>query len=116
MVGLVSDAFSGPYAVYSALVDSDLAFVPAAADGGESARRHAGDDRRAPGEPRSVELSRSAWESYADGYLARPEHARRELATAIKQGVFSTRVRRHASPLAASLSALEHPGRRSSTT
>ena len=28
VLGLVSDAFSGPYTVYSALVDSDVVFAP----------------------------------------------------------------------------------------
>ena len=37
VLGLVGDVFAGPYAIYSALVDSDLAFAPAIA-----ARRRAG--------------------------------------------------------------------------
>ena len=52
VLGLVSDVFSGPFGVYSALVDSDVVFEPALSEAGEPARGHAGLDRRAPRERR----------------------------------------------------------------
>ena len=109
VLGLVSDAFSGPFSVYSALVDSDLVFAPAApvADGepievtqGSIGALLASPDRS---------LRRSAWESYADGYLGVRNALAANLASTVKQAVFSMRVRRHGSPLAASLSASNVP-------
>ena len=108
VVGLASDAFSGPHSVYSALVDSDLAFVPATSHAGESAPVTQGTiDALLAESDRS--LRRSAWESYADGYLAVRNALAANLATVIKQGVFSTRVRRYASPLAESLAGANVP-------
>ena len=49
-------------------------------------------------------LRRSAWESYADGYLGVRNTLAANLAGTVKQAVFQARVRRHESPLAASLS------------
>ena len=83
-MGLASDAFSGPYLVYSALVDSDLVFVPAVADDGESGAGHAGVDRRAPGSPIAL-CGAAAWESYADGYLGVRNTLAANLATNVKQ-------------------------------
>ena len=104
MLGLVSDAFSGPFAIYSAFVDTDLVCAPAtAAAGGEPVAVTQGSIDELLGDPDRT-LRRSAWESYADGYLGMRNALAANLATAIKQGVFSARVRRHQSPLAASLS------------
>ena len=49
-------------------------------------------------------LRRTAWESYADGYLGVRNTLAANLAGTVKQAVFQSRVRRHESPLAASLS------------
>ena len=104
VLGLVSDAFAGPFAVYSALTDSDVVFAPA---------RRGGRRREAEVTQGSIDallaspdraLRRSAWESYADGYLGVRNTLAANLAGAVKQAVFSARVRRHESPLAASLS------------
>lgn len=103
VLGLVSDAFSGPFAVYSALVDSDIVFAPAAPAGGAPVEVTQGSiDELLASPDRS--LRRSSWESYADGYLGVRHALAANLASTVKQAVFSTRVRRHGSPLAASLS------------
>ena len=52
VLGLVSDVFSGPFTVYSALVDSDVVFAPAVVGRRRAGRGHAGVDRRAAREPR----------------------------------------------------------------
>ena len=54
-------------------------------------------------------LRRSGWESYADGYLGVQNALAATLGTAVKQAVFSTRVRRHTSTLSASLTASKSP-------
>ena len=103
IMGLVSDPFSGPFAVYSALVDSDVAFAPAVpADGDPLAVTQGSIDALLASPDRA--LRRSAWESYADGYLGVRNALAANLASAVKQAVFSARVRRYESPLAASLS------------
>ena len=108
VLGLTSDAFSGPFSVYSALADSDLVFAPAVATEGESFEVTQGSIDELLGSPDRM-LRRRAWESYADGYLGMRNTLAANLSSTIKQAVFSTRVRRHASPLAASLSASNVP-------
>lgn len=103
IMGLVSDPFSGPFAVYSALVDSDVAFASAVpADGDPLAVTQGSIDALLSSPDRA--LRRSAWESYADGYLGARNALAANLASAVKQAVFAARVRRYESPLAASLS------------
>ena len=108
VLGLVSDAFSGPFSVYSALADSDLSFEPAVADDGQSFDVTQGSIDELLCSPDRT-LRRAAWESYADGYLGMRNTLAANLASTIKQTVFSRRVRRYASPLAASLSAANVP-------
>lgn len=101
-LALARDPFGGPFTVYGMLNNADMIFRPAvAADGtplevGQSSigalTTHA--DRA---------VRRSAWESYADGYLAlRNTHAA-NFTTNVKQNVFNARVRGYASALHASL-------------
>jgi oligoendopeptidase F len=108
VLGLLSDAFSGPYSVYSAVVDSDLAFVPATPEAGRSIPVTQGSIDAMLAEPDRT-LRRSAWESYADGYLGMRHALTANLATAIKQGVVSMRVRRHDSAFGAALSQANVP-------
>ena len=54
-------------------------------------------------------LRRSGWESYADGHLGVQNALAATLGTAVKQAVFSTRVRRHDSTLSASLTEVNLP-------
>ncbi len=103
VLGLVSDAFSGPFAVYSALVDSDIVFGPAErADSGPAEITQGSIEALLASPDRSVR--RSSWERYADGYLGMQNTLAANLASTVKQAVFSTHVRRHGSPLIASLS------------
>ena len=103
VLGLVSDAFSGPFAVYSALIDSDVVFASAKPEGGERVEVTQGSIDALLASPDRV-LRRSAWESYADGYLGARNALAANLAGAVKQAVFSARVRRYDSSLEAALS------------
>ena len=103
VLGLLSDVLSGPFGVYSALVDSDVVFAPALSEDGEPADVTQGSiDALLASADRT--LRRTAWESYADGYLGVRSTLAANLAGTVKQAVFQARVRRHESPLAAALS------------
>lgn len=103
LFGLLADAHSGPYAVYSGLVDSDLTFAAAIGASGAAAEVTQGSVEALLGSA-DRGLRRSAWESYADGYRGLRNALAANYATAIKQDVFSARARRHASTRAAALS------------
>ena len=103
VLGLVSDVFAGPFGVYSGLTDSDVAFAPAGAADGTPAEVTQGSIDMLLASPDRA-LRRSAWESYADGYLGVRNALAANLAGTVKQAVFQSRVRRYESPLAASLS------------
>ena len=103
VLGLVSDVFAGPFGVYSALTDSDVVFAPAVSAGGEQAEVTQGTIDMLLASPDRM-VRQSAWESYADGYLGVRNTLAANLAGTVKQAVFQSRVRRHDSPLAASLS------------
>jgi oligoendopeptidase F len=101
-LGLVSDAFLSVFATYGSLVDSDLRFAPAVgADGVERLVSQGTVDRLLADPDRT--LRRRAWESYADGFLSLRNALAANLQTAVKQDVFTARVRRHPSTLSASL-------------
>lgn len=102
LLGLVSDAHSGTYAVYTSLADGDLTFGPASGESGETVEVTQGSIRGLLGSPDRT-LRRSAYESYADGYRAFRNVFAASYATAIKQDVFSARARRHPSTCAAAL-------------
>ena len=108
LLGMLADAHSGPYGIYSGLVDSDLHFAPATGASGETAEVTQGSLEGLLGSPDRV-LRRSAWESYADGYRSVRNALAVNYATAIKQDVFSARARRHESTLSAALSASNIP-------
>ncbi len=108
VLGLASDVFSGPYVAYSALVDSDLVFRPAIAADGRPFEVTQGTIDEISSSPDRA-LRRSGWESYADGHIGVQNALAATLGTAVKQAVFSTRVRRHSSTLSASLTAANLP-------
>ncbi len=102
LLGLLADAQSGPYAIYSSLADTDLEFAAAVGAAGEKAEVTQGTIYGLLGSPDRA-LRRSAWESYADGYRGVRSAFAATYATAIKQDVFTSRARRHASTCAAAL-------------
>jgi oligoendopeptidase F len=101
-LGLVSDPFTSVYATYSALVDSDLTFTPAvASDGTEHLVSQTTVDTLLASADRA--LRKSAWESYADGFLSLRNGLAANLQTLVKADAFEARIRRHESTLHASL-------------
>ncbi len=101
-LGLVSDPFSSVYATYSAFVDSDLTFAPAVgSDGTEHLVSQTTVETLLASPDRA--LRKSAWESWADGFLSLRNGLAANLQTLVKADVFEARVRRHESTLHASL-------------
>jgi oligoendopeptidase F len=108
VLGLVSDVFSGPFNAYSALVDSDVVFAQAVSADGEPTEVTQGTIDALLGSPDRA-LRRSAWESFADGYLGVRNTLTANLGSSVKQAVFAARVRRYESSLEASLSRANVP-------
>ncbi|MFV1859185.1 MAG: oligoendopeptidase F [Anaerolineales bacterium] len=98
LLGALQGLFLGARTTAEALADSDFTFRPAtAADGteipftqGTLRRIHTGTDR---------EARRTAWENYADQYLAHRNTLASNLTNSIQQNVFSMRARKHESTL-----------------
>ncbi len=102
LLGLLADAHSGPFAVYTGLVESDLAFARATGASGDTADVTHGSIHALLGSSDRA-LRRSAWESYADGHRGVRHALAANYATAVKQDVFSGRARRHVSTRVAAL-------------
>ncbi len=108
VIAMSSDALSGPFSIYTMLNNADLTFQPASTSDGSSLEvgqssiaslvTHA--DR---------EVRRTAWENYADGYLAYQNTYAATLTTAIKVDVLNTRTRGYASSLHSSLESNDIP-------
>ena len=102
VLALTSDPFAGTFSIYNALNSADMTFRPAvASDGTQLEVGQASIGGLITHPDRAVR--RSAWESYADGYLAFKNSHAATLTTAIKQDVFTARVRGYASALHGSL-------------
>jgi len=108
LLGQLADAHTGPYAVYSSLADSDLAFADATGESGDTAEVTQGSVEALLASPDRV-LRQSAWESYADGFRSLRNALATNYSTAIKMDVFSGRARRHESTRSASLFASNIP-------
>jgi oligoendopeptidase F len=98
VLGLLHDAASAPFAVYTGLVDSDLVFAPATTESGEEIEVTQGSIAALLAHHDRV-VRRSAFESYADGYLGLRNGLAANLGAAVKHAVFTSRVRRHTSTL-----------------
>lgn len=101
LLGLVTDSFSTPATVDRMLTIAELRFAPARSSAGEEIPVEHGtvlsllsDDDR--------ETRRTAWESYADGYLSFQKTLASNLAGSVKQFLFLARARGYASALEAS--------------
>jgi oligoendopeptidase F len=102
LLGMLADAESGPFAVYSGLTDTDLVFEAATGSSGDRVEVTQGSIHGLLASP-DRELRRTAWESYADGYRSVRNALTATYATAIKHDAFSARARRHTSTRAAAL-------------
>jgi oligoendopeptidase F len=102
VLALTGDPFSGPYSIYGMLNNADMTFrLAVAADGTPFEVGQASIGALVTHPDRAVR--RSAWESYADGYLAFKNTHAAAFTAGAKQNVFNARVRGYASSLHASL-------------
>lgn len=102
VLALTTDPFSGPFSVYSMLNNADLSFKPAVASNGESLEIGQSSIGGLLTHP-DREVRRTAWQNYADAYLACKNTFAATLVSAVKQDVFTARARRYPSALHASL-------------
>jgi oligoendopeptidase F len=102
VLALTSDPFSGPYSIYSMLNNADLTFQPAVDSRGESLEVGQSSLGGLLTHP-DREVRRSAWQNYADAYLAFKNTFAATLTGAVKQDVFTARTRGYPSALHASL-------------
>ncbi len=102
VLALASDPFAGAFNAFNMLTNADLKFQPAtAADGTQTEIGQANIGSLISHPDR--QLRRSAWQNYADGYLAFKNTSAAILTTAIKQDVFNARARNYPSSLHAAL-------------
>ncbi len=102
VLALAGDPFSGAFSIFNMLNNADLEFQPATTSEGaqlEIGQASIGSLITHP----DRQVRRSAWQNYADGYLAFKNTFAATLTTAVKQDVFNARVRRYNSSLHASL-------------
>jgi oligoendopeptidase F len=102
LLALVGDAFSGAFTSFNMLTNADLKFQPATDSTGatlEIGQASIGSLITHP----DRQVRRSAWQNYADGYLAFKNTSASILTTAVKQDVFYARARGYPSSLHASL-------------
>jgi oligoendopeptidase F len=102
ILGYISDPFRTTSSIHATLVDTDLDFEPARDDAGNS---YEVGQSSIGGLLTRVDrnVRRTAWESYADGYLAVKNTLAGCLSAGVKQDVFNTRVRKYSTSLEASL-------------
>lgn len=101
LLGLLTDPFATPETVYTMLTVAEAHFAPAVAGTGENFPVEHGTIL-----PLLVDLDRetrrTAWESYADGYLSFQKTLASGLAGSVKQFLFLTHARGYTSALEAS--------------
>lgn len=102
LIGLLADPFKSPETTAGMLTDADFVFREARTAEGATLPVTQGNIEKILAEP-DREARRTAWESYADEYLAHKNTLANNLTASIKQNVFLMRARRHTSTLAASL-------------
>ena len=101
-LGLLADPFGGAAHVASMLADADFTFTPAVARDGNAHTLTQSTHQKLLSEP-DREIRRTAWEHYADEYLAHRNGLAGTLVTSVKQHVFRMRARRHPDTLAMAL-------------
>src|SRR5690606_6717384 len=108
ILGMLSDPFGGVDNTAEMLTNADLKFQPAVSSTGETYEVTQGTLNKLLSDT-DREVRRTAFESYADGYLAFKNTLASSLGTAIKRDVFYARARRYPSSLEASLFANNIP-------
>jgi oligoendopeptidase F len=108
VLALAGDPFSGAFNIFNMLNNADLKFQPAVDTQGTQMEIGQSSIGSLLTHPERV-VRRTAWQNYADGYLAFKNTSSAILTTAVKQDVFTARVRHYASSLHASLEANNIP-------
>lgn len=102
LLSLVQDPFRTATSVHGVISDADMTFKPAVDSSGQEHTVAQGTiDSLLHSTDR--ELRRTAWENYADAYLALKNGLANALAAGVKQHVFMARARRYDSALAAAV-------------
>ncbi|MBN1921569.1 MAG: oligoendopeptidase F [Anaerolineae bacterium] len=108
LLGMLMDPFGGAETAAGMLTNADFQFEPALADDGSRIPVTQGTlDKILGGADR--EARRTAWEHYADLYLAHKNTLAATLTTSLKQNVFMMRARNYDSTLQAALFAHDIP-------
>ncbi|MBN1963129.1 MAG: oligoendopeptidase F [Anaerolineae bacterium] len=108
IMGMLAEPFGSVGTTANMLTDSDFKFPPAQTTGGGERDLTQGTiDAILHGPDRTAR--RTAWEGYADQYLAYKNTLANNLLTSVKQNVFTQRVRHHASTLDMALFAQNIP-------
>jgi oligoendopeptidase F len=102
LLNYVSDPFRSASSTHSILSDTDLSFKPAQSSKSENVEIGQGNIAALLTSP-DRNLRKTAWENYADGYLAFKNTAANCIATGVKQNVLMARVRKFASAHEAAL-------------
>ncbi len=102
MLALSGDAFAGAFNAFNMLNNADIKFQPATGSDGTQQEIGQASIGALVTHP-DREIRRTAWQHYADGYLAFKNTYAAILTTAVKQDVFTARVRGYESSLHASL-------------
>ena len=102
VLGMLIDPFMTVRTTFEALADADLQFRPAQSSDGTEVEVGQSSINRLLNSPDRT-LRRTAWESYADGYLSMQNTFASNLAVAIKGDVLAARARRYGSALEAAL-------------
>lgn len=108
LLSLVQDPFRTAAGIHGIISDADIRFRPARDSQGNEHEVAQGTINFLLHSP-DRELRRTAWESYADGYLALKNGLANCLAAGVKQNVFMARARRYKSALEAALDANHIP-------
>ncbi len=102
LLGMLSDPFAGVSATVGFLRNADFVFRPGMDSSGNEAEITQGSFPKILTNP-DRELRRTSWENYLDKHLAFKNTLTTNLETSIKQNLFLTRTRGHASTLEAAL-------------
>ena len=108
LLSLVQDPFRTAAGIHGVISDADIRFRPAKDSQGNEHEVAQGTINALLHSP-DRELRRTAWESYADGYLALKNGLANCMAAGVKQNVFMARARRYKSALEAALHANHIP-------
>ncbi|MCA9969022.1 MAG: oligoendopeptidase F family protein, partial [Anaerolineales bacterium] len=103
LLGMVMDPFRTAASVHGILADADLNFEPATPAEGQDELTVAQGTIGSLLTDADREVRRTAWENYADAYLAYKNTMATALSAGIKQHVFTARARRYGSALEAAL-------------